>query len=291
MERALPPPTFIRQFGTPKHLDPNETYDLLSSFLVAQTSKAHYAPSTQTSQLERLTDVIGIQIGAVDPTDAEEHERERERLEAEERDRLKKAREDALGVQEEEAEEMVKEEEQQVAEQRDDDDEDELDDGEEDEADSDEEGAPLPSNEKGQEQDELEDEDEDAPAFVGRLLEPWVAASDPPACLAPQAVSSGCQPLSTQDLLLPSKTENSALRPTILIFLKHITWTTSLDVSPFEVRRSLSTHSPHSLYARPCTTIIIATGMTIIITTGMTIMSRFVVTRHGYPLRPVHFSL
>ena len=159
MERALPPPTFIRQFGTPKHLDPNETYDLLSSFLLAQTSKAHYAPSTQTSQLERLTDVIGIQIGAVDPTDAEEHERERERLEAEERDRLKKAREEALGVQEEE--EMVKEEEQQVAEQRDDDDEDELDDGEEDEADSDEEGAPLPGNEKGQEQDELEDEDED----------------------------------------------------------------------------------------------------------------------------------
>lgn len=161
MERALPPPTFIRQFGTPKHLDPNETYDLLSSFLLAQTSKAHYAPSTQTSQLERLTDVIGIQIGAVDPTDAEEHERERERLEAEERDRLKKAREEALGVQEEEAEEMVKEEEQQVAEQRDEDDEDELDDGEEDEADSDEEGAPLPGNEKGQEQDELEDEDED----------------------------------------------------------------------------------------------------------------------------------
>jgi hypothetical protein len=161
MERALPPPTFIRQFGTPKHLDPNETYDLLSSFLLAQTSKAHYAPSTQTSQLERLTDVIGIQIGAVDPTDAEEHERERERLEAEERDRLKKAREEALGVQEEEAEEMVKEEEQQVAEQRDDDDEDELDDGEEDEVDSDEEGAPLPANEKGQDQDELEDEDED----------------------------------------------------------------------------------------------------------------------------------
>jgi hypothetical protein len=48
-----------------------------------------------------------------------------------------------------------------------------------------------------------------------------------------------------------------------------------LDVSFFGVRRSLSTHSPHPLYARPCTTFPI--------TIDMTTMSRFVVARHRYP--------
>ncbi|KAG7562019.1 hypothetical protein FFLO_02574 [Filobasidium floriforme] len=245
MERALPPPTFIRQFGTPKHLDPNETYDLLSSFLLAQTSKAHYAPSTQTSQLERLTDVIGIQIGAVDPTDAEEHERERERLEADERDRLKKAREEALGVQEEEAEEMVKEEEQQVAEQRDDDEEDELDDGEEDEADSDEEGAPLPANEKGQEQDELEDEDEDEPlTYVGRLSNTWITASSP---LRLDCPSGGLFWTST---LINARSSPSIQSGELCLSTHHPSLSEAynldddLDGAFFGVRRSLSTHSP-----------------------------------------------
>jgi len=150
MERALPPPTFIRQYGKPKSLDPHQTYDLLSSFLVTQTSRPHYAPSTQTSQLERLTDVIGIQIGAVDPDEAEEHEKERERVEEEERERLKKAREEALGVMQDEAEEMVKEEQEVVEEQEE---EGEDDDDDEDENDSDEEGAGLPSNEKGDDSD------------------------------------------------------------------------------------------------------------------------------------------
>ena len=151
MERALPPPTFIRQYGKPKPLDPHQTYDLLSSFLVTQTSRPHYAPSTQTSQLERLTDVIGIQIGAVDPDEAEEHEKERERVEEEERVRVKKAREEALGVMQDEAEEMVKEEQEVVEEQEEAEEYGEDDD--DDENDSDEEGAGLPSNEKGYDSD------------------------------------------------------------------------------------------------------------------------------------------
>jgi hypothetical protein len=79
---------------------------------------------------------------------------------------------------------------------------------------------------------------------VGRSSDTWIATSDPPTWLAPQAVSSGCQPLSTQDFLLPS--EKGKLRPstTTPTFPKHIVGTTSLDVSFFGDRRPLSTYSP-----------------------------------------------
>jgi hypothetical protein len=148
MERSLPPPTFINSHGKPKTLDATQTYNLLSSFLVSQTSKPHYAPSTQTSQLERLTDSIGITIGAVDPDEAEEHERERERVENEERERTKLAREEAVAREEREAEEIVKTEKDQMEAMADEEEGDDQDDDDDDEDNEDEEGAGLPANEK-----------------------------------------------------------------------------------------------------------------------------------------------
>lgn len=80
MERPLVPPTLISPptAQTTVHLTAERTYDLLSTFLIQHTSKPTYAPSTQTSQLERLTDHVGLLAGLVDQGVADQHERERQ---------------------------------------------------------------------------------------------------------------------------------------------------------------------------------------------------------------------
>lgn len=95
MDRPLAPPMLLRTVGQPKKLSKKDAYPHLQAFL------GQLPPSTSRTQLERLTDAIGVEAGLVEVSEAKKREAvrlEEKRLAKAEKRRLKaeeKAREEA----------------------------------------------------------------------------------------------------------------------------------------------------------------------------------------------------
>jgi hypothetical protein len=95
MDRPLAPPLLLRTIGEPKKLSKKDAYPHLQAFL------EQLPPSTSRTQLERLTDAIGVEAGLVELSEAKKREAarlEEKRLARAEKRRLKaeeKAREEA----------------------------------------------------------------------------------------------------------------------------------------------------------------------------------------------------
>lgn len=82
MEKQLNSPLLIEQVGRATTITPKQTYTHLSSFL------ASLPASPARTQLERLTDALGVEVGAIAPSEGER--REQERLEARSKARAEK---------------------------------------------------------------------------------------------------------------------------------------------------------------------------------------------------------
>ena len=71
MDRQLEPPILIRSIGSPSKISTLDTYNNLSAFIMS------LPPSTSRTQLERLTDALGVECGVVDVSEEERREKER----------------------------------------------------------------------------------------------------------------------------------------------------------------------------------------------------------------------
>lgn len=93
MEKQLNSPLLIEQVGRSTPITPKQTYTQLSAFL------ASVQPSPARTQLERLADALGVEVGAIAPSEGER--REAERVEA--RNAARAARREARLKAEQEA--------------------------------------------------------------------------------------------------------------------------------------------------------------------------------------------
>ncbi|EJT47117.1 hypothetical protein A1Q2_02091 [Trichosporon asahii var. asahii CBS 8904] len=93
MEKQLNSPLLIEQVGRSTTITPKQTYTQLSHFL------AGLAPSPARTQLERLTDSLGVEVGAIAPSEGERREAERvearNKARAEKREAKRRAEEEA----------------------------------------------------------------------------------------------------------------------------------------------------------------------------------------------------
>jgi hypothetical protein len=71
MDKPLTSPLLIEQVGRPTKLSPSATFAHLQNFLVALDA----GPSK--TQLERLADALGVEVGAIEPSEGERREAER----------------------------------------------------------------------------------------------------------------------------------------------------------------------------------------------------------------------
>lgn len=90
MDRPLAPPIHIRSNGRAKPLTIAQTYHHLVAFLETQASRP--TPTVHLTQLERLSDALGVSSGLLSAQEMTAHERERTREEREEARRIRKAR-------------------------------------------------------------------------------------------------------------------------------------------------------------------------------------------------------
>ncbi|BEJ13346.1 hypothetical protein CspHIS471_0305200 [Cutaneotrichosporon sp. HIS471] len=97
MEKQLSPPLLIEPLGPPTKISARQTFTHLSTFV------EHLPPSPQRTQLERLADALGVQVGAIAPSEGEAREKKREAERAAARAERRRTRE-AARVAEEEAE-------------------------------------------------------------------------------------------------------------------------------------------------------------------------------------------
>jgi len=81
-------PILITSLGAPHKPTTKQTYDYLHAFLES------IPPSTARTQLERLTDAIGVDIGAIEAGEGERREAERLRVKMEKRAEKKRRREE-----------------------------------------------------------------------------------------------------------------------------------------------------------------------------------------------------
>ena len=86
-------PILITSLGAPHKPTTKQTYDYLHAFLESIPS------STARTQLERLTDAIGVDIGAMEAGEGERREAERLRLRMEKRAEKKRRREEESRVE------------------------------------------------------------------------------------------------------------------------------------------------------------------------------------------------
>ncbi|RSH84360.1 uncharacterized protein EHS24_005880 [Apiotrichum porosum] len=71
MDKPLNSPLLIEPIGRPTKLSPAATFSHLQNFLVA------LPPSPSRTQLERLADALGVETGAIAPSEGERREAER----------------------------------------------------------------------------------------------------------------------------------------------------------------------------------------------------------------------
>ena len=71
MDKPLTSPLLIEQIGRPTKLSPSATFAHLQNFLVSLDA------SPSKTQLERLADALGVEIGAIEPSEGERREAER----------------------------------------------------------------------------------------------------------------------------------------------------------------------------------------------------------------------
>ena len=71
MYRQLQPPLLIEPIASAEKLTSSETYDHLGAFLLS------LPPSPARTQLERLTDALGVEIGAIAPSEGDRREAQR----------------------------------------------------------------------------------------------------------------------------------------------------------------------------------------------------------------------
>jgi hypothetical protein len=71
MDKPLTSPLLIEQVGRPTKLTPSATFAHLQNFLVSLD------PSPSKTQLERLGDALGVEVGAIEPSEGERREAER----------------------------------------------------------------------------------------------------------------------------------------------------------------------------------------------------------------------
>ncbi|ORX36279.1 hypothetical protein BD324DRAFT_628152 [Kockovaella imperatae] len=102
MDRQLEPPLLIRTVGHAHRISTLDTYNHLSSFIM------HLPPSTSRTQIERVTDALGVECGVVDVTEEERREKERARRREEKR-KLKRLQREAEAAEAEAAEASEKE--------------------------------------------------------------------------------------------------------------------------------------------------------------------------------------
>lgn len=93
MEKQLNSPLLIEQVGRSTTITPKQTYTQLSHFL------STLAASPARTQLERLTDSLGVEVGAIAPSEGERREAERiearNKARAEKREAKRRAEEEA----------------------------------------------------------------------------------------------------------------------------------------------------------------------------------------------------
>lgn len=93
MEKQLNSPLLIEQVGRATPITSKQTYTQLSHFL------SSLGPSPARTQLERLTDALGVEVGAIAPSEGERREQERvearNKARAEKREAKRKAEEEA----------------------------------------------------------------------------------------------------------------------------------------------------------------------------------------------------
>lgn len=115
MDRPLAPPIHLRSNGRAKPLTIGQTYHHLVSFLEAQSSRP--TPTVHLTQLERLSDALGVSAGLLSAQEMTAHERERTREEREEARRIRKARRDMKRLERLEREERKQDEDAALAKQ------------------------------------------------------------------------------------------------------------------------------------------------------------------------------
>lgn len=71
MDKALESPLLIESVGRPQKLSSKETFAHLQNFLVSLDA------SPSKTQLERLADALGVEVGAIAPSEGERREAER----------------------------------------------------------------------------------------------------------------------------------------------------------------------------------------------------------------------
>jgi hypothetical protein len=72
MEKQLSPPLLIEPLGPPTKISTRDTYTHLTRFV------EHLPPSPQRTQLERLADALGVEVGLIAPSEGEAREKKRE---------------------------------------------------------------------------------------------------------------------------------------------------------------------------------------------------------------------
>ncbi|CAK9783406.1 hypothetical protein CC85DRAFT_325258 [Cutaneotrichosporon oleaginosum] len=97
MERQLTAPLRIEPLGPPTKISTKQTYTHLAQFV------DHLAPSPARTQLERLADALGVEVGAIAASEGEAREKKREAERAAARAERRRTRE-AVRVAEAEAE-------------------------------------------------------------------------------------------------------------------------------------------------------------------------------------------
>ncbi|KAJ9126382.1 hypothetical protein QFC24_002120 [Naganishia onofrii] len=115
MDRPLAPPIYLRSNGRAKPLTVAQAYHHLVSFLETQASRP--TPTTHLTQLERLSDALGVSSGLLSAQEMSAHERERTREEREEARRIRKARREMKRLERMEREERKQDEEEALEKQ------------------------------------------------------------------------------------------------------------------------------------------------------------------------------
>lgn len=158
MDRPLAPPIHLRSNGRAKPLTIGQTYHHLVSFLETQSSRP--TPTVHLTQLERLSDALGVSAGLLSAQEMSAHERERTREEREEARRIRKARRDMKRLERLEREERKQDEEAALEKQvealsgSDEEIDEEAGDGSVVESSSEDEGAGLPDTAEDKEEED-----------------------------------------------------------------------------------------------------------------------------------------
>ncbi|GMK56621.1 hypothetical protein CspeluHIS016_0304610 [Cutaneotrichosporon spelunceum] len=100
MDKQLSAPLLIEPLGPPTKISTRKTFTHLSTFV------EHLPPSPQRTQLERLADALGVEVGAIAPSEGEAREKKREAERAAARLERRRTREAARAAEAAAAEDL-----------------------------------------------------------------------------------------------------------------------------------------------------------------------------------------